>query len=362
MKKQLSLLCALAIVFSCMLGGCGNGNFNVIQEDSVIASVNGENITDEEYRFVLDQQIRQIIQSMSSLDEDWAETEIEGGKAGDVAKERAFEQITEYYILAQKALELGIMSEEDAAAQATETKDSAIGANFDDDAQYQQYLSSYGYNNEAVESYFYRIGLANALYASMVSEGGALDLSDEEFEQYYKDNFVHVKHILVYDDSQGADSEDATAQLRTAVEKGNDIIARLDGGEDFETLIDEYNQDPGQDENGYTFTYGTMVEPFENAAFALKDGEYTTEPVKSNYGAHIIKRYPLETEGETYDANVEAYIQQAQLTKFSDIIDKWREEADIGKNVEAIAAFPLEYVPEESGESHQSEPTEATEN
>ena len=57
----------------------------------------------------------------------------------------------------------------------------------------------------------------------------------------------------------------------------------------------KHNIDPGATPEGYTFTYGEMVEPFEKAAFALKENEYTTTPVQTNYGYHIIMRLPFNT-------------------------------------------------------------------
>jgi peptidyl-prolyl cis-trans isomerase C len=38
------------------------------------------------------------------------------------------------------------------------------------------------------------------------------------------------------------------------------------------------------------FGRGMMVKPFEQAAFKLRKGEITTEPVKTEFGYHIIKR------------------------------------------------------------------------
>lgn len=94
------------------------------------------------------------------------------------------------------------------------------------------------------------------------------------------DKYATVQHILV-DDKE------------TAVK----IVDELNNGADFGDLIEEYNTDPGQrKESTYTFTYGEMVEAFEKAAFELEVNEYTAEPVKSNYGYHVIIRLPLNTE------------------------------------------------------------------
>jgi peptidyl-prolyl cis-trans isomerase C len=38
------------------------------------------------------------------------------------------------------------------------------------------------------------------------------------------------------------------------------------------------------------FGRGMMVKPFEEAAFKLKKGEMTQEPIKTEFGYHIIKR------------------------------------------------------------------------
>ena len=64
----------------------------------------------------------------------------------------------------------------------------------------------------------------------------------------------------------------------------------------FDKLVKEYSEDPGQGDDGYTFTKGEMVKPFENAAFALKKNSYTLSPIKTDYGYHIIYRYPIKSE------------------------------------------------------------------
>ena len=72
-----------------------------------------------------------------------------------------------------------------------------------------------------------------------------------------------------------------------------EIVERLKKGEKFGKLAKELSIDSGsakKDGNLGYFTKGMMVKPFEEAAFKLQIGEMS-EPVKSEFGYHIIKRY-----------------------------------------------------------------------
>jgi foldase protein PrsA len=79
------------------------------------------------------------------------------------------------------------------------------------------------------------------------------------------------------------------------VEKQSQAIAILDRikqGEKFGKLAKELSIDSGsakRDGNLGYFGRGKMVKEFENAAFSLEVGKIS-EPVKTQYGYHIIKR------------------------------------------------------------------------
>ncbi len=105
---------------------------------------------------------------------------------------------------------------------------------------------------------------------------------------YIQEGKASVKHILI--STQSSDGEEAVdpAQKRALAEE---ILLRAQNGEDFDALVAEFNEDPGAGETGYTFTKGTMVAAFEDAAFALKIGEISGI-VETQYGYHIIKRIP----------------------------------------------------------------------
>lgn len=71
------------------------------------------------------------------------------------------------------------------------------------------------------------------------------------------------------------------------------ILERLKNGESFTILAKELSIDKGSAKKGGDlglFGRGMMVKPFEEAAFKLKKGEVTSEPIKTEFGYHIIKR------------------------------------------------------------------------
>lgn len=91
---------------------------------------------------------------------------------------------------------------------------------------------------------------------------------------------VSAAHILV-----------ATRPEAVALKK------RIQNGEKFEDLAKEYSLCPsGKERGGHlgSFTRGQMVKPFENAAFNLKPGQIS-EPVKTDFGWHLIKVYDRNT-------------------------------------------------------------------
>lgn len=85
---------------------------------------------------------------------------------------------------------------------------------------------------------------------------------------------IRASHILV--------SDEATAK---------DIVRELDKGADFAALAKEKSIDPGAANGGDLgyFTAEQMVPEFSAAAFELAPGAYSKEPVKSQFGWHVIK-------------------------------------------------------------------------
>lgn len=112
------------------------------------------------------------------------------------------------------------------------------------------------------------------------------------------------------------------------MELANESLAQLQNGEaDIYELAQTIGDDPGMvdNEDGYLFTYGEMVEPFEEASFALEVGEMSGL-VETDYGWHIILR--LEQDDyveENFDAVKEQYINKV----FNDHVDEVLMNAEI---------------------------------
>ena len=133
---------------------------------------------------------------------------------------------------------------------------------------------------------------------------------------YIPDGFFRVRQILVADEE--------TALL---------VKQQLDAGADFETLLEQYNTDPGMQSEEYAAGYlvgegASFVDAFLNAALALTEDGQVSDPVQSDYGWHIIKRVSTESAHEIPYEDVktafDAYEQSAyQQSYYSDIVAGW---------------------------------------
>jgi len=85
---------------------------------------------------------------------------------------------------------------------------------------------------------------------------------------------VHARHILVKTEAEA-----------------KSVIAELDKGADFAALAQKYSSDPSAGSGGDLgyFGHDDMVKDFADDAFALPAGKYTTTPVKTEFGWHVIK-------------------------------------------------------------------------
>jgi parvulin-like peptidyl-prolyl isomerase len=149
----------------------------------------------------------------------------------------------------------------------------------------------------------YRRLVATSIYSAKVQEAikATVPTTAEQ---------VHAKHILV--------------ETR---EEAEEVLERLDAGEEWDDLAAEFSTDTSNAEQGGDlgwFPRGRMTEPFEEAAFALEPGE-TSDIVETSFGFHII-RVLEKAEDRPLDPQD---LQATQDQAFQEWLDAQREAKDI---------------------------------
>ncbi len=198
------------------------------QDDAVVATINGEPVTESDLTIAL-----------SDLDQQFAQLPAEQRRAA------ALSALIEIRLLAAQAESQGLADGEEFARRMEMLRQRALHS---------------AYIDQEV--------------ASKVTDEAVRALYDRQIAEMPVQNEVHARHIIV------PTEEEAKA-----------IIVELDGGGNFEEIAKEKSQDGAAAQGGDLgyFTSGQMVPEFEQAAFAMNAGDYSKEPVQTQFGWHVIK-------------------------------------------------------------------------
>ncbi|MCB1516692.1 MAG: peptidylprolyl isomerase [Hyphomicrobiaceae bacterium] len=155
--------------------------------------------------------------------------------------------------------------------------------------------------------------------------------------------FVDILNKSVTDDQVKAAYDDYVASapqteevrarhiLVNTEEEAKAVLDELNNGKDFAELAQEKSIDPGAANGGDLgyFTKGQMVQPFEDAAFALEVGQ-VSQPIQTQFGWHIIK---LEDRRPKQPATLEQMApqirQQLLIEAFNGEVAALKDGADI---------------------------------
>ena len=121
----------------------------------------------------------------------------------------------------------------------------------------------------------------------------AAPIDDQEILTYYQNNLTQfsrpeqrkASHILIRtNDTDTAEQKEAS---RKEIE---DILAKVQSGEDFGELAKQFSKDGSASRGGDLgyFGRGQMVKPFEDAVFSMTEGD-TSGVIETQFGLHIIK-------------------------------------------------------------------------
>lgn len=191
---------------------------------------------------------------------------------------------------------------------------------------FNDFIGTFGFNDQLYDNFMYVNLCYSALNDYYYGVNGIEAPSDAEINDYLKQNYIQAKHILIgtadpMTGEQSRTDEQAKAEAQKALD-------RINAGEDFDVVMNELSEDTGLQTNpdGYIFTEGDMVTEFYEGAKALSENQ-VSGLVQSQFGYHIIKREPLNLEGQmdmyratvlqkmgkTMDAKVTEWMGQAQV-------------------------------------------------
>lgn len=323
MKKIVTLLLALTMTIS--LIGCS-------KEDKSVAIVNGKEITLGDYEVVLALN-KSSMDSYSGGAMDWT-AKIEGDETyEDKIREIALDSMINSEVIYQQAEKEKLLATDKEVQEQVDSFNESIK----DDESAKKEFKAMGVNDEFLKYQFSRDLAINNLQSNYKEKE---KVSNDEMKKYYEENkndyytdTVNVSHILI--SNQDSEGKELTGdKLEEAKKEAEDVLAKVNSGEDFAELAKKYSDDPGSAENGGELgVYGRendLVKEFSDAAFELKTGE-VSQLVETQFGYHIIKCTERIDKQETFEEAKEEVKSTLLNKKYNEYVEKLKKDSKIEK-------------------------------
>jgi foldase protein PrsA len=203
-----------------------------------------------------------------------------------------------------------------------------------DKAKLAAQLKQQGYDDAAFREDIEAQLLSEAIFEKITGE---VTVTDADVAKYYADN--KAQYTV-------AESRDVRHILVKTKAEADDVLRRLEAGEDFAALAKKLSQDPGSKASGgkLSIQKGQTVAPFEKAAFALAVNALS-EPVKTEFGYHVIQPLgPVKAASTTPLASAEAQIKSQLLEeKKNKAVQDWT--ADLEKSYKDKITYSTGFAP-----------------
>lgn len=289
--------------------------------EGVIATVNGEEIEEEEYNQLLDYYLSELRVSYDLTDDTLNKDMGTGMTLLDSLKLEVLDIIIVNQIIAEKAASNNIEVDEGELEELYEENHLRL---MEEDEDYKKMIEDNKIDGDFIKAQM-RKNLLGYKYKTFYLD--KVEITDETARAFYDGNGelfhmeeIKARHILV-DEEQLA----------------KDIIKKIDEGEDFAELAMEYSTEPGAQESGGDLGYFSrdvnFVPEFKEAVFALEVGQ-VSEPVKTEFGYHIITVEDKVEENVEFEEVIEGIKYSLKETDYQNHIGEIFEEADIVKRDE----------------------------
>ncbi len=269
--------------------------------------VNGESILIKDYE-------ERVAEAQKTYEQQGMKFDTEEGKAAlPQIKSYILDRMIEGKLIAQEVKNQKLDIEDPKVKEQEEL----IKKNIGDEKEFQNTLKQQGMTEAELKNFLAVYEKATGDIKE-VSDTDAKAFFDQNKEGYGQPESAKARHILV------ATEEEAKA-----------IIVQLKAGADFIQLAKEKSTEDRANESGGdlgTFTRGQMVPEFDTAAFAQKVGTFSPEPVKTEFGYHVIlveaHTPAVEPDFEKLKAQVkDDALNTAKDTKFQTYFDDLRSKA-----------------------------------
>lgn len=277
-----------------------------VAPDAIVASLNGNGASADLVAYWIGYDVSYLnsyMQYYTGSSINWDDTLSDGMSVADYVKASVLSSVKQHLVLENLASKYGVTLTAEQEAAMAESDQSYIDQYGSEEA-FEAEIAKLGMRRETYD----RVARSNYLYQNLYqlynTEGSALYASDEDLAVYAADqNYITADHILLStkDLTTGeALTDEQKAEKKALAEEIKQKLDACEGDIDeltalFQELADQYSEDPGRETHptGYTFTTGSMVQEFEDAAYALSEGE-VSEVVESSLGYHILLRLPLD--------------------------------------------------------------------
>lgn len=336
LKKAVSFLALF--VFTLTVFGCNS---------NTAAIVNGEKITKAQFNRAMDQKKKSLELQGASFDSE------QGKQMVSALEQQTIEE------LIQETLVMQAVEKEKLKPSDKEVNDQleALKKQYGGEEEFAKLVKQYNYTVEETKHKLMLDLAFNKLYEKVtadvkVTEADAKKYYEQNTSQFFVPDQIKARAILVKYGASGNDP--MTGQPvpgraeKDALKIANDVIAKLNAGEDFAKLAEQYSEDETSKKDGglikdlegkSPYSKNTvMPAEFDEAALALKDGQHSKEPVKTESGYYIIKLEGVTPEKQlSYEEAKETIMKnlpnQRKQEKFNEYYTKLEKEAKIENKI-----------------------------
>lgn len=304
-------------------------------QNTVLAKVGDEKITKGD----IDKELKQYTDALKQQYGDDYESNEQIAAQLKQTKQQYLNAMINEKLMLQQAEALNLKPSDEEIDKEVEDIINQYKTQYSEEGQFEQLLEVNGFTEDSFKEYQRKQSIVRYVYNDIIKD---VTVSDEDIQNYYDENKdseftesagANVAHVLVAEKG-----DDGSIDFDKSLEKANELKAKIDTGADFAEVAKESSADTGTAVNGGSLGFveynsTQYVTEFMDGFKALKEGE-VSEPVKSDYGYHIIKATglkeavvkPLDDVKEEIKSKLE---QQKQGEAFDAKIEEWKQSIKV---------------------------------